>query len=402
VGHKSKRNVQPLSVAKPPARSIFNSLRRNLARYSLLGTGALTIAAAGWFAGRQMPFWTGSKTEYALTVDFVNHDSIDSAQAMNSEIDAAAASGKPYSIIFYEAAAQGSSNYVSSTIGMNHYLGQARQWYNTQMASGEHTQSETEAAVVSSLHLNTGDSQSEAFGDVLFAHAVAKDIKVMPFEAYSASDQAEDKKFATTYENLKSEWNELYATNATLNQLMKFEIKNSILTLTNAIYRNHEISRHTAEKFDTAKRIFPMLRIERWVFGEQIRAIAFIGSAHSELRIDGTDRLSVTNEYNDIGHLVPSMINAGISTPRQLTEREAYLVAINNRWMSSILAEVSQDDSALASRMINNLMSLSLEQLRTIDDESSKIQDPYNRALYVLNSVYGEQYFGVKVQVNLR
>ena len=228
----------------------------------------------------------------------------------------------------------------------------------------------------------------------------------IPIESYPIDVAERNIELEKKAIQLSNEFVVLASSNARLHELMLHQLESGKL-YPHYDERNKAIAADLKSRMDDSLKFYPKLFIRRWVECETINAIAFLGKEHMDLN-EYTDkpevskhiRMSYEYYHTDTQPLHDAIIRELAQNPRPLNEREAYLMAIEKTGFGSVVSQfLKANMSDQANRLVHNALAMSLDQLRELDQNSSKIDDRTKRQIYILNTIYGEPYFGVKVGV---
>jgi hypothetical protein len=362
-------------------------LRKKTFTYALISA---TAVAGIWVADKQMPFWTGAKKDYSIEMVFLKHDSTEEALQLFVHIDKEKAEGHPIKVMFTEAADENRSNYERDVRYTNDKLVQIGKAYKALIAEG-YPPSQAESECLS------GMSGIDQFNKVVCLQAAIRDIKVLPLESHSDEECKNVAIYYSYNSEMNSKWSNLVARNAPLKDLMQhqLELASGLEKLGLVSLRNQEVATNLSKRFEEAVKLFPELRLER-LKGNQIRAIGWMGLQHRPIEqlVDYSDPKVEfsTTEYIDKFSISAGVLGA-ISRDRPFTEREAYLLAIDQRYVKDNIGQIIREDPEAAEKLVQNALKLNLPDLRLLDTESSGIANREDRGIFILNGLIGTNYF---------
>lgn len=387
---------------KPAA---FGMLRGKASSYIKTGAAVATLAAAGLFVWEQLPYWTGAKPRYELEMVFLNHDNPEHGVRLGKEMEAAAAAGKPFQLMFCDQPGEKSSQYDSDVRNANANLAKRREAY-MRLIKGGWSEGYAEVEALKDGRMSYKDpNRSDLVGQVgfmniAFTKAAELGVDVLPIESYSDSRAAELYKVAVREEGVNDKILKL-GKDSTLG-----DIKGCVMELGESngdiFYRNDQIAKTIEGRLDRAMRLFPKLWLEE-LEGKQIRAIAWLGNGHVPGQLmemlqssDADKRVEFTGQYWADEHMlnVYNTVMTQMGKPRQFTELEAFQIAIELKWIGS--AEVSlgvSGNSLVARRLVDNTLSMTLNQCIDLDKQTSALKDPQEKIAFALNTIYGENVF---------
>jgi hypothetical protein len=374
--------------------------RRKFLGYSL---SALTIGSVATVIKEQTPFIIGTKKPYALKLFFLVHTGENNSNRVIKEMESAYHSGKPFKILFFENANQIDSDYEKHTLIINNKLLSAEEQYRALLSKGS-TKQEALAKIRRFIDAHSVDQDQSEFSNAILAEAAIRGIKALPIESYGLDEWEEYKKESAAYQLIKEKRITLASNNADLGELMRCEIESSEVDRNYMIRRNNNVIQHIEKRFEIALKLFPSLRTERLV-GNSLQALGYMGYDHSLMlpglsaREKESGLIEVSSEkLRDKSCALSESITDSMVDYRPLTTREAYLIALEGRYLSSLLAQAGKVYNAeIADRLIERAQALTEFDLRELDKNSSKIKDPNQRGTFIVNTVLGMNFFDVNV-----
>lgn len=363
-------------------------LRKKVIAYTL----ASAIAATGaWFAHKQISPQTVAKPEYSLEIVFLNHGSDQDAIRFLEEIDEAKRAGKPFKFVFIENAGQKESEYKTNVLAANRQLSELRQYYLSLTNMGLSTE-EAEESCRERISPHGINVSGHNFIPIVLAGCAIRDLKIMPIESY----QIKEADMISTNNNteiLHTELIGLLQKNATLGEIASFEKKYWEETSKEVKFRNDTITRGLDGKFKEARELFPELKTSLGN-GETLSAIGFIGEMHAPLyyELSQTDQHVSFKEkiyFSGSKDTLMGRIVASMDKIRPLTEREAYLAAIDDRVISPLSNEIGKTNTKLISELRDGAFNLNLNELEELNIESSKILNVRERCIFIANKILG-------------
>jgi hypothetical protein len=383
----------------------FGMLRGKASSYIKTGAAVAALAAGGLFVWEQMPYWTGAKPRYAVEMVFLNHDNPEHGVRLGKEMEAAASSGKPFELMFCDQPGEKSSQYDSDVRNANADLAKRREAY-MKLRKGGWSEGYAEVEVLKDGRMSYKDpSRSDlegqvGFMNIAFTKAAELGVDVLPIESYSDSKAAELYRVAVQEGGVNERILQL-GRDSTLG-----DMKGCVMELGEAnryiFYRNEQIARSMEDRLDRAVRLFPKLWLDE-LEGKQIRAIAWLGNGHvpgqlMEMlqRNDADKRVEFTGQYWADEHMlnVYDTVMTQMGKPRQFTELEAFQIAIELKWIGSAEVELGvSGNSLVARRLVDNTLSMTLDQCIDLDKQTSMLKDPQEKIAFALNTIYGENVF---------
>jgi hypothetical protein len=378
----------------PPANAVkgrtLKGMLRSATPYALVA--GLLLGAE--LCREQVPFLTGAKREYHLTMTFLNHDKKVDAGRFDQELESKMASGEKPRILFMESATLPESDYVSYTLNMNLELSKLRSAYNDLVAQGMDKSQAREACLSS---LNTETTLSSAFYNDVLVTAAIHGLVVMPIEGHTKAECDAVVAAEARIDAGIKKFEELRASDATLNQLadVQSEIHETVIEIQKT--RDDEIIRGLDSRFALATKLFPMLRLER-LRGNELYAVGFMGQSHMPVysRFNRSDpKLRFDQEtYND-GGSIQDVLNTQ-DGERSLTRKEALLSAIDFIYFmpgSKELIKIGRQD--IVNQGVSNALSMPLSELEQMADATAKMPSYNQRLNYVMNRIMGQPIFHV-------
>jgi hypothetical protein len=369
-------------------RPILRHLRRKALTYALIGTTVL----GGWFVYEQLPFWTGTKKAYSMELIFLGHNSSKSAMYLLNEIDQASKSGKPFKVLFVENAGLSTSDYKNFVETLNFGLSKVKREYFERLQQGFSKQKAEEVCIklVRQEIVGANNSENNEFIVTLAFGAAIRGLVVLPIEVHSVEEAQEVNRDSIISNTILARRRELIMRNAPLKEFMLDCKRLNDLVIREYEFRNAEIVKGLDTRFDDAIKFFPSLGWER-LKGSDLRAIGFMGVQHY-LPIRNaypykTSRVDFHPEHHTYNYSLTDIIHSN-RQPGPLTEREAYLIAIDKLFLAHLNFEkLSQVYPKFGETLIENAMGLTVEELRRIDTESSAILDFDAKGRFILNAI---------------
>lgn len=386
-----QREQEKPSVNKPMEnQSGFGGMLRKAATYVLAGT----LAAGGLdFIYKQAPFWFGEKPEYTLKVVFLRHNNVEDALRLVNGIDSDEKGGKRYLIQLDEEADSLDSGYMKVAKKYEAEARQARAAYNDAINKG-YSQDYAVDYVRRGFVINGIGSQT-TFQTVVFADAALRYRYRVAFESHSSEEAARYARDGPSQNTWPSELAKLVEANAPLRDIAKHEMDERSTFYEHVEERNQEIARTIKHRLDVATWATPRLWAERWIKGNTINAIAWMGNMHTNLRTDIKEQnydKSMEFSYEDYQeHMftIRDRILESITAPRRFTEREAYILAIEDWGLDgAVQGFYRQGRSDVAETLISNVLALKIEDLKRIDEETEDMTRE-QRARFIMNTIYG-------------
>ncbi len=363
------------------AKRIFNG---KVLKYTIAATLAL---AGSELAREQLKSTTPSKPDYSLELVLLAHDGRGNALNLINEMDRAIQNGEPFKIMFTESAGQTASNFEIYDHINGEFSIEIKNKYNALQKLG-YTPKQAEA-----LLQKSDLPKMDRFSAIVFIGAAIRDIKMLPIESYTESEAEKQlKDIKRGSELVREKKNVLYKSNPTLKELMLVQKEEESILIDDDISRNHEVSNGIVKRFDDALKRFPYLRSEQSK-GRPLRAIGWMGYAHSPIfyELDHSNKkISIEiKKYHDYRFPITERIIDEMTYKRELTEREAYLIAIEKRYIVPTIQQLSAQgiDNPINQSVIDGLMGLTQAQLEDLDEKSSKISDPKLRTQFILKQL---------------
>ncbi|MGD0728992.1 MAG: hypothetical protein ABR981_02860 [Candidatus Micrarchaeaceae archaeon] len=370
--------------------------RNKVLAYTLAGTlalGSLEIAR------EQLPFFTGKKPKYDLTLVLIEHAGEDNAKILLDKVDKAQNDGRPYKIFFLESANQQSSTYRRDAIAYNKFCSEIRTNYLSLIDKG-YTPYNAESIVEKKIFQETNNAEAEKrFFKVLSAGLAIRGIKVLFLESRNATEIAEDTMAMNKYLSIDKEMHKVGST-LSLKELTVFYNQKHAEEIKYTERRNNEINADLENRFEEAASIFPELNFER-LKGNQLRAIGFMGFSHGRFLSTHKDISIRMEEYESSSRPISEKIALDMTYPRPYTEREAYLIALEGRYIRPVLENKNllhaissePDGKNIGKRLIGNALGLSQQQIEDLDKKSLNVSDISERWAFILNQVIGSDVF---------
>lgn len=329
---------------------------------------------------------TGPK--YSLNVVFLEHTGADHATKVLDEIDLAAKQGKPYKIMFMEDAYSKSSNYEEKAVADNNLFEAINDHYVSLLNSGL-SQKEAEQKCRVDVQINTDD-----FRKTLIIGCAIRRIKFMAIEAHSEEGSKISTGFVSDLNAPgKPGLQDLLSNNVPLKVLAKYNLDVDKQTMGSTIFRDHDIVSGLNQRFDQAIKLFPELGTEH-----EVRAMGVLGIAHEPIYYEfdhSNKRLSFTKEeYVDWDSILQRVfVENQKDDTKPITMRQAELISIDQIWSMPATAELKATNSAIVTKAINKIMTISQEQLEQLDSKAPK-SNIDDRGRFLLRSIVDTNYVG--------
>jgi hypothetical protein len=311
------------------------------------------------------------------------------------EIDTAKKQGKEYDILLDENAIELDKTYESRAIDTNRKLSEGYSYYLSLVNKGYPEYLIDQQMIEFAKNIERDPEGEKEYTDFLLtinAGLAERNIKKIPLESHSAKEIAEIDEATKRIDALRKE---IYSRPPTLRELADYQAGYARFLLESTIKRNREIRDNIGERFSQAKKLFPQLR------GKKIRGLGYIGYQHGRFPVDN-DMVNVTVEqYHSAAEAISENIHSQIAYPRPYTRRESYLIAIQERFLSPLVAQMPSLSKWLDSKGYGNLpdvlteraLNMTEEQLDQINDSASRIKDVNEQYAFVLNQILGTNLF---------
>lgn len=386
----------PVAETKKP--SGLETLLRKAQKAKLTYVLAAGMAIGAAFAGRALVDYN-RKPEYDLKIVFLNHGLESDAKKLLGEVDAAAAEGKPYELILDESADITNNNYMPTTVRINSILSSDKRAYDDAVRKGMDPHAAEDKAIQNTKFTWNGSLNGLIsaegpgwleFSERLLMGSGMRGLIVAPLESRTQKDYVDLQKFDKMLGQDRSRLIELVKGNASLGELkdVSMKLKNDMNELTKV--RNAELAGSLQSRLDKLVDTFPELgKLARK--GEPIRVISYMGDLHNSIigiLREASPRIRVTSEIYD-GYYPIERLAAADPTfgERPCTEREGYLLAVQNCYLESYFryAGVTQE---IKDRILNNAMSMTLEEWKRLDSESEIMPTFQKKAAYIVKRIY--------------
>jgi hypothetical protein len=409
---RARREAERRSELKPDAIKNTNNSRfmQSLLRvkaktlgYALAGT--IAVAGALWTADR-IPFLAGTRTKYNLTITFLNHDKTSDGAKFSGEISDRIKRGENIKIVFVESANLRETDYERYTLSLNESLSTGRNMYRSMLNRGM-SQAQADRECLSRMATTT--DLAAGFMRQLYLTAIKYDLVVMPIEGHTRIEVEQVNLAEAFIGKMVGRWDSLVKSNASLHDLMlnMKQLNDGLIRIYNGIQatRNKEIAQGIEGRFVEAERLFPQLRRQE-LKEHELNAIGYLGLNHTDVvrKFNPSNhKLRIrAEEYDETGpnsnDSIAARLKINVSNPDgTMSERTAYLAAIDRMWFISGMAELDKiGRHDIVEVGIGNALKMTTEQLEELDRQSSAISDPNHRLNFVLNRIIGMDIFRLK------
>ena len=291
-------------------------------------------------------------------------------------------------IMFMEDAYSKSSNYEEKAVADNNLFEAINDHYVSLLNSGL-SQKEAEQKCRVDVQINTDD-----FRKTLIIGCAIRRIKFMAIEAHSEEGSKISTGFVSDLNAPgKPGLQDLLSNNVPLKVLAKYNLDVDKQTMGSTIFRDHDIVSGLNQRFDQAIKLFPELGTEH-----EVRAMGVLGIAHEPIYYEfdhSNKRLSFTKEeYVDWDSILQRVfVENQKDDTKPITMRQAELISIDQIWSMPATAELKATNSAIVTKAINKIMTISQEQLEQLDSKAPK-SNIDDRGRFLLRSIVDTNYVG--------
>lgn len=352
------------------------------------GLGAIA-SGAGYYAEKKIPYWMGAKHYASVSLILGRHLNQEDARRTIEQIEKAKAEGNPYHIYFFEDAFANLKNLERNAMAWQENQRRILAEYQQLLSQ---TKSKEAALQVLRERAAKFFPSLTPFQIEVELHLAINSIKKIPLELYAGEELRKSIEYKNYYEEQSVTFNKIRNRGGNLVEVQKWELSRAQRIHEMLVLRDNHIRSNleSGKLFSLAKKLYPDLKDEK-----ELRALSDLGSMHRNVYAKFDRKKSGINFdeiVNPPSFKLLDYLTFTKRSNRPTNEKDARLSALAFYFDDIVDHLLSIKRKDLAQRGYSRGINLSQQEFEQLSEESGKIKNERDRAVFIANFLIGENF----------